>query len=268
MSLATQTPARRTALVTGASSGIGAAIAHNLAERHYDCVLTARRTDRLERLANEIEHTHGVSAYVVPCDLGDRAAAAKLIERVAQLGVTIDVLVNNAGFGVYGELVDQSEDRVLQMVELNVVSVTALTHHYIKDMAARRSGRVLQVASVGAYQPTPLYAAYSATKSYVLSFSVALNRELAGTGVSVTTVCPGLTATEFHEVAAHEKPRWMDLLTMTADDVAEIGIRAMLNGRSVVTTGFANKLLAVIVKLVPRSWATRGAEMSMRGGAA
>ena len=155
----------------------------------------------------------------------------------------------------------------MHMVELNVASVTTLTHHYVKGMASRRSGRVLQVASVAAYLPSPFYASYSATKSYVLSFSVALNRELAGTGVSVTTLCPGFTATEFHRVAAHEKPRWMDLVTMTADDVAEIGIRSMMHGRAVVTTGFVNKLVAVIVKLVPRGWATRGAEMSMRVGA-
>jgi short-subunit dehydrogenase len=267
MNLAIRTPAmRRTALVTGASSGIGAAIARRLAARQYDCVLTARRTDRLEKLVSEIEHVHRVSAKLVTCDLGERGGPATLIERVAELGVTVDVLVNNAGFGVYGKLVDQSEDRIARMVELNVLSVTSLTHHYVAQMASRGSGRVLQVASVGAYQPSPLYAVYSATKAYVLSFSEALNRELHGTGVSVTTVCPGLTATEFHEVAAHEKAKWMTLVTMTADDVAEIGVRSMLRGRAVVTTGFANKIMALIVKLLPRSWATRAAEMSMRRG--
>lgn len=259
---------RRTALVTGASSGIGEAIARRLAERHYDCVLTARRTDRLEKLAKEIEKAHGVSAKVVTSDLGERGGAAKLIEDVAGLGVSVDVLVNNAGFGVYGKLVDQPEPRVAQMIELNMVSLTALTHHYVKEMVLRKSGRVLQVASVGAYQPSPLYAVYSATKSYVLSFSEALNHELYGTGVSVTTMCPGLTATAFHEVAEHKKAKWMDLVTMTADDVALIGIRTMMKGRSVVTTGFANKLMALIVKLMPRSWATTMAQLSMRGGAA
>jgi uncharacterized protein len=258
-------PVRRpTALVTGASSGIGAAIAKKLARRSYDCVLTARRTDRLEKLANEIEKAHGVSAKVITSDLGAHGGAAKLIDSVAQLGVTVDVLVNNAGFGVYGNLVDQPEARVAEMVELNMVSLTTLTHHYVKEMVTRRSGRVLQVASIGAFQPSPLYAVYSATKSYVLSFSEALNHELYGTGASVTTVCPGLTDTEFHEVAAHKKPKWMSLITMSADDVAEIGIRSMMRGRSVVTTGFANKLTALIVKLLPRSWVTSMAHVTMR----
>jgi uncharacterized protein len=261
------TPEQRpTALITGASSGIGEAVARRLAARRYDCVLTARRTDRLETLARELEKGHGVTAKVITSDLGERDGAAALIEAVAGLGVSVDVLVNNAGFGVYGKLVDQAESRVMQMVELNMVSLTALTHHYVKTMVSRGKGRVLQVASVGAYQPTPLYAVYSATKSYVLSFSEALNHELYGTGVSVTTMSPGLTATEFHEVAVHKKPKWMNLVTMTADEVAEIGIRSMLRGRSVVTTGFMNKLMAVLVKLMPRSWATSMAELTMRGG--
>jgi len=190
-----------------------------------------------------------------------------LVESVRRLGVTVDVLVNNAGFGVYGTLVGQAEERVARMLELNVVSLTSLTHHYVKEMSLRRSGRILQVASIAAYQPCPLYAVYAATKSYVLNFSLALNRELHGTGVTVTTVCPGLTATEFHAVAAQKKTKWMDLLTMTADEVAEIAIRSMLGGRSVVTAGFLNKLVGVIVKLLPRRWATHLAEMSMRGDA-
>lgn len=269
MSLPTQASApRRTALITGASSGIGAALARKLAMRRYDCVLTARRTDRLEKLASELEHDYGVLASAIGADLADREGTAKLIERVEKLGVTVDILVNNAGFGVYGAFVDQADERIARMLELNLISLTSLTHHYVRNMVARRTGRVLQVASVGAYQPSPRYAVYSATKSYVLSFSQALNRELRGTGVTVTTVCPGLTATEFHEVAAHKKAKWMDLVTMTADEVAEIAVRSMLRGRSVVTAGFVNKLMAVVVKFLPRSWATNLAEMTMRGDSA
>jgi uncharacterized protein len=268
MSEGTQTRERRTALVTGASSGIGASIAKNLARRQYDCVLTARRADRLESLAREIEQAHGIRARVVTSDLGEHGGAHKLIASVAELGVNVDVLVNNAGFGVYGPFAEQSPERLAQMMELNMVAVTNLTHHYVTEMVGRRSGRVLQVASVGAYQPSPLYAVYSATKSYVMSFSEALNHELSGTGVSVSTMCPGLTATEFHDVAVHKKAKWMDLVTMTAEDVADIGIRSMLKGRSVVTTGFSNKVMALIVKLLPRSWATTMAGLSMRGGSA
>jgi uncharacterized protein len=255
---------RRTALITGASSGIGAAVARKMAARKHDCVLSARRTDRLETLAREIEAAHGVRAHVVPADLGERSGAEKLVQAVADLDVTVDVLVNNAGFGIYGKLVDTPAARVMQMVELNMVSVTTLTQHYAKEMVARKRGRILQVASIGAYQPSPLYAVYSATKSYVLAFSEAVNYELRGTGVSVTTMCPGLTATEFHEVAAHVKPKWMSMITMTADQVAEVGLRSMMKGRAVVTPGFANKLTALLVKLMPRSWATAMASRSMQ----
>ncbi len=258
---------RRTALITGASSGIGARIAHRLAARKHDCVLTARRKDRLDELAKKLEAEHGIRAQALASDLGERSGPDKLIEAVAALGVQVDVLVNNAGFGVYGRFIDQPLDRVMQMVELNLTSLTVLTHHYAKQMASRGGGRVLQVSSIGAYQPSPLYAVYSATKSYVLSFSEAVNYELRGTGVTVTTMCPGLTATEFHEVAAHKKPKWMNLVTMTADDVAEIGVRCMMRGRAVVTTGFMNKLMAFFVRLVPRSWATASAGLSMRSGA-
>jgi len=265
MSEGTETRGRRTALVTGASSGIGASIARSLARRQYDCVLTARRADRLETLAREIEQAHGVRAKVVPSDLGEHGGADKLIASVADLGVDVDVLVNNAGFGVYGPFAEQAPERLAQMMELNMVAVTSLTHHYVRQMVGRKSGRVLQVASVGAYQPSPLYAVYSATKSYVMSFSEALNHELHGTGVSVSTMCPGLTATEFDAVAGHKKPKWMRLITMTAEDVAEVGIRSMMKGRSVVTTGFINKINALIIKLMPRSWATTMAHLSMRG---
>jgi short-subunit dehydrogenase len=254
----------KTALITGASSGIGASIAKQLAAKKFHCILTARRTDRMETLAKQLEKDHGISAKVIASDLGERSGAEKLI---AAAGNDIDVLVNNAGFGVYGKFAEQPYDRVMQMVELNLVSLTTLTHHYVKQMVGKKEGRVLQISSIGAYQPSPLYAVYSATKSYVLSFSEAVNFELRGTGVSVTTMCPGVTATEFHEVAEHPKPGWMNNFTMTADDVAAIGIRAMEKGRAVVTPGFSNKLSAFFVKLIPRSWATAMAAMTMRSRA-
>ena len=257
----------RTALITGASSGIGAAIARNLAGRKYDCVLTARRTDRLQALASELEKAHGVRAHVIASDLGIPGGADRLAAAVAELGVAVDVLVNNAGFGVYGAFVDQPAERVSQMIELNLTSLTTLTRHYVKPMVERRRGRILQISSVGAYQPSPLYAVYSATKAYVLSFSEALDYELRGTGVTVTTVCPGLTATEFHEVADHVKPRWMNGLTMTADEVAALAVRATMNGRAVLTPGLPNKLTAFFVRLLPRSFVTAMAAMSMRSRA-
>ncbi|HEX7666123.1 MAG TPA: SDR family oxidoreductase, partial [Polyangiaceae bacterium] len=252
------------ALVTGASSGIGAALARRLAERKYDCVLSARRVDRLEALARELEEKHGVKAYVVAADLGTREGARTLLEKVGALGVTIDFVANNAGFGVYGPFATQSIERVHEMIELNMVSLTTITHHFVKEMIARKKGHILEVASIGAYQPSPLYAVYAATKAYVLSFSAAVNYELRDSGVSVTAVSPGLTATEFHDVAEHEKGWWMRFITMTADDVAVIAIRNALAGRSVVTTGLMNKLMAVMVKLIPRRISTAVAELTMR----
>jgi uncharacterized protein len=255
---------RQTALVTGASSGIGAAFARRLAARGTDLVLVARRTDRLEALAAELEKAHGASARVLTMDLGAHGGAEKLIDAVEALGAPVDLLVNNAGFGAYGRLVEIPIERVAQMIELNVTALTLLTHHFAKQMVARGGGRILQVSSIGAFQPSPLYAAYSATKSYVLSMSEAIHHELRGTGVSVTTICPGLTETEFHDVAHHVKPGWMRAVSMTADDVAEIGLRAADAGRAVVTPGLANKLTGLLVKLLPRSWATAVAASTMK----
>ncbi len=257
----------KTALITGASSGIGASLARQLAARKLDCVLTARRTDRLEALAKELQAAHGVRTLVVTSDLGTGSGPEKLIADVARAGFAVDVLINNAGFGVHGTFIEQPADRVRQMVELNLVSLTTLTQHYAKEMVSRGRGRILQVSSIGAFQPSPLYAVYSATKAYVLSFSEAVNYELKGTGVSITTVCPGLTATEFHEVAEHPKPKWMKVITMTADEVASASIAALDRGQAVLTPGLANKITALFPRLIPPRWATWAAAVRMRGSA-
>jgi uncharacterized protein len=254
-----------TALVTGASSGIGAAIAEVLAERKMDLVITARRGDRLEALRDALIQAHGVAVDIIPHDLCAPDGAEALYEKVKGLDREIGVLINNAGFGVYGNSWDQDHGRIKQMLELNVKSLTTLTHEYCAEMVTRGHGRILQVSSIGAYQPTPMYAVYSATKAYVLSMSQAMNRELRGTGVSITTLCPGLTESEFHEVAAHIKPKSMDWMTMSSRKVAEIGVKAMLKGKAVVTPGLVNKISAFMVKLIPRSAATWVAGRLMQG---
>jgi hypothetical protein len=249
---------RRLALVTGASSGIGSELARGLAERGWDVVITARREDRLRELGDELAAAHQAEIHVLGHDLGAPGGAEALHERVAALGRPLDALVNNAGFGTYGPAWETDTARTRMMLELNVAAVTVLTQLVVKEMVARRRGRVLQVSSLGAYQPSPFYAAYSATKAYVLSFSQALDWELrqAGSPVTVTTVCPGLTATEFHEAANHVKPQRLEPVTMSAREVALIAIDAMLAGKAVVTPGVANKLSAGVVKMIPRSWAT------------
>ena len=260
---------KQLAVVTGASSGIGADFARILAARGYDCVLTARRKDRLETLAAELEKDHGVSAIVIASDLGVAGSAAALHDAVGALGRPVTFLVNNAGFGLYGELVKHDAARLGQMMQLNMISLTELTHLFARDMVAQGEGRILQVASVGAFQPSPYYAVYSATKAFVRDFSQALSWELRGTGVTVTTICPGLTKTEFHEVAEHIKPGYMNAVMMSARDVAEIGIRAAERGRATVTPGIVNKLMELAIKWwTPRSVATAMAGLSMRSTAA
>lgn len=257
---------RPVALVTGASSGIGAAIAAALARRGYDLILTARREDRLRALAGELEEAHGVAAQVVAHDLGVPGGARALHARVAELGSPVELLVNNAGFGIYGHAWEQELVRVEAMLELNMTALTVLTQLFLPEMVARGRGRVLQVASIGAFQPSPLYAAYAATKAYVLNYSHAVNWELrqAGVDVRVTSLCPGLTRSEFHEVADHLKPPSVERLMMSAEAVAERGVKAALAGRAVVTPGWVNALGGFLVKLVPRSWATHTAGKMMQ----
>lgn len=254
------------ALVTGASSGIGAEIARTLAARKLDLVITARRQDRLEALAAELRGSHGVTVHVVPHDLGVTGGAQSLYDAVAALGVDVSVLVNNAGFGVYGNAWEADLGRTQMMLELNMTALTTLTQLYVADMTARGGGRVLQVASVGAFQPAPYYAAYAATKAYVLFYSQALDWELraAGVPVSVTSLCPGLTRSEFHQTAEHKVPGAMEMIKMSAADVAGSGVDAMFAARAVRTPGLMNVFNAWFIKVIPRSWATAIAGLLMR----
>jgi short-subunit dehydrogenase len=255
---------RELALITGASSGIGSEIARDLAARGHDLVLTARRIDRLLALKQELEASARVRVEVIGEDLGAPSGPAALIAKVEALARPVGVLVNNAGFGVHGDFLDNEAERVAQMVQLNLVALTTLTWHFGRAMRTRGRGRILQVASVAAYQPSPYYAAYAATKAYVLFLSEAVNQELHGSGVTVTTVCPGLTETEFHEVAAHPKTGPIAWTAMTARQVAAIGVRSALAGKAVVTPGLVNKLAGLMTKLVPRSLATWLAGLMMR----
>ena len=247
---------REVALITGASSGLGAEFARVLAARKYDLVVTARRKERLQSLKTELEAAHGVKVEIVAADLSLAAGVEALIAAVDALGRPVGVLINNAGFGLHGAFVEQEDARVMEMLQLDITSLTRLTHHYGRAMAARRRGRILQVSSVGAFQASPYYAAYSAAKAYVLLLSEGVHHELKGTGVTCTALCPGLTDTEFHEAANHPKTGIMTITTMSARAVATIGVNAMLRGRAVVITGFINKLNAFFIRLVPRRVAT------------
>jgi len=242
----------KTALITGASSGLGADFARQLAASGCDLILVARRADRLEELRAEICASHGVSVDCVTLDLVEPDAPQRLYDQLKGEARQVDVLVNNAGYGLFGELWAVPWDRIHRMLELDMVVLTQLTWLFVADMVARKSGFILLVASTGAFQPTPTYAAYAAAKSYVLSFGEALHRELRQTGVTCTVLCPGVTRTEFFDVAGQSLMPYQRLTMMDSADVARIGITAMLKGRSSVVAGWVNAAVALLTRLLPR----------------
>ena len=251
------------ALVTGASSGLGTDFAEILAERGANLVLVARRKDRLEELAQRLERERGVSTRVIAADLSDAGARQGLFDDLAASGTEIDVLVNNAGFGVYGPFIEADWPREDQMLQLNVVGLTHLTKLFLRGMVARNRGWILQVASIGAYQPSPMYGAYSATKAYVLSFGEALSFELRDTNVKVSVLSPGVTKTEFLAVSG-QKPNFYQRMSMaTSRSVAEAGIRAMLRGKPSHVPGLMNQLPIQMLRLTPRRMQARVASMLM-----
>jgi short-subunit dehydrogenase len=245
---------RPLALVTGASSGIGADLARELARHGHDLVLTARRAPQLEALAAELRAL-GAAATVMTKDLSVPGAARELAAAVESAGMTIDVLVNNAGFGDVGAFVHEDPDRVDAMLQLNVAALTALTRAILPGMVARKRGRIMFVASTAAFQPGPNMATYCATKAYVLSLGEAIARELRGTGVTLTTLCPGATVTGFAaESGAESLPLFTSQLVpkMTAAEVARAGYDAMMRGKPVLVTGFVNKVVAFSGPVFPR----------------
>ncbi len=254
----------RTALVTGASGGLGSDFARELAARGADLVLVARREDRLASLARELEVRHEVAAAHVALDLAARDAPARLVQRLAAEGRTIDVLVNNAGFGLHGRFLDIDWEREREMLDLDIVTLVHLTKLVVPGMVERRFGRVLHLASIGAYAPTPTYATYSAAKSFVLSFGEALHHELRGTGVTSTVLAPGITATDFLRVSGQSPTRYQRAVMMESGEVARIGIDHMLRGTPSVVSGRINSAFAWSNRLLPRRVTTAVAARLMR----
>lgn len=246
---------RPLALVTGASSGIGADLARELVRHGHDVVLTARRAPELEALAAELRG-FGVVATVMPKDLSIPGAARELAREIEARAMRIDVLINNAGFGDAGPFVHEDPDRIDAMLQLNVAALTALTRAFLPAMVARRHGRVMLVSSTAAFQPGPNMAAYCASKAYVLSLGEALARELRGTGVTLTTLCPGATHSGFAaESGAESLPLFSSRLVpkMSAASVARAGYDAMMRGKPVLVTGVVNKLVAFSGRVFPRA---------------
>lgn len=255
--MAPDRPTSRLAVVTGASYGIGLEIAERLSRDGHDLVLAARSADRLEEVATRLRGAHGRVVHVVVLDGSEPDAADRLAARLDGIG-EVEVLVNNAGFGALGPFAEQDADLVDSMIRLNVSFLVRLTRRCLDGMRARGRGRILNVASTAAFQPGPFMAVYYATKAFVLSFSEALDEELRGSGVTVTTLCPGPTTTEFQARAGMEHTSMFEgPLVMDAKRVANLGVDAMQRGRRLKIAGVLNSLLAFSTRLAPRRLATR-----------
>lgn len=246
----------RTCLVTGASSGIGVELATLLAQRGHGVTLVARREERLKTLAAELADAHGVRAEHIAVDLTDEGARSGLVEEMAARGLTVDVLVNNAGLSTTGAVATADVAAELRMIRTDVEAVVHLCTALVPGMVERGRGAVLNVASVAAFQPLPGQAGYGGSKAFVLSYSRAMGQELAGTGVTVTALCPGPVETEFavtagfdEEEAGKSLPR---IMWLSAHDVAAAGIAGLERGRDVVVPGIANRVAAGFAQLVPR----------------
>lgn len=255
-------PSRRTwrvAMVTGASSGIGAALARELGKGGSNLVLVARRQERLQALAEELTRRYGVQAETVRCDLSVAEDRGQLARRLAE--APPDLLVHNAGFGLHGAFADLPAHRQLEMIDVNVRAVVELTHAALQGMRARGSGALLLVASAGAFQPLPYLAVYGATKAFLLHFGESLFAELRGTGVQVTTVCPGAVDTEFFDVAGQgARTPFM----RKAEDVAKDALRALERGAMTSVPGVWPALMVGAGRLIPRRWVVEAAARMLR----
>ena len=239
---------KKVALITGASAGLGVEFARQLSKRGHRLVLAARRKDRLDALAKELGN-----ARAVAIDLSKANAAAKLMADLEAAGEQVEILVNNAGFGLIGRFAERDPKRERQMIDLNVGALTDLCRAVAPGMIKRKSGAILNVASTAAFQPGPKMAVYFATKAFVLSFTEALHEELMPHGVKVTCLCPGPTRTEFGEVAGFGGNGAFDKMAMEAGEVVEAGLKGMDRNRAVIVPGLVNKIGAISTRFAPRS---------------
>jgi short-subunit dehydrogenase len=252
------------ALITGASAGIGVALADELAAGGTHLVLTARRLDRLQEVAEGLRKKHGIQTHVVSADLARREAPPEIYAFTKEQGLRIDLLINNAGFGQYGEVPQVQTQRLLDMVEVNCTAVVHLTRLFLPEMVARRSGDILILASTAAFQAVPYISTYAATKAFDLFFAEGLAEEMKPHGIRVCALCPGSTESEFHTVAGQEA--FTAHNQEPADKVARTGLQALAAGKSYVISGLGNYLGAHSQRLVPRRLVTRVAANMFRPG--
>lgn len=245
---------RRTALITGASAGIGQAFARVFAERGFDLAVVARREDRLRTLARELEQQHGVRVHVLTLDLAHPDASKRICDQLAAAGLTVDALVNNAGFAVPGSFIRSDWPRHAEFLQVMLVAVTELTHRVLPSMLERGYGRIINVASLAGLLPGVAgHTLYAATKAFLIRFSESLSTEVTQHGVHVTAVCPGFTFSEFHDVSGtrHIVNQMPSFMWMDADTVARQGFDAVMAGRPVQVTGRVNTAIAALGRLLP-----------------
>jgi short-subunit dehydrogenase len=257
----------KTALITGASYGIGAAFARELAARKTNLILVARSEDKLQQLATELEERHGIKAEAIAQDLTEPAAGTKLFESVAQKGLTVDLLVNNAGFGDYGTFGDRDLQRQLDMVQLNITVLVELTHLFLNQMRERRSGSIINVSSIGGFQPMPYMSVYAASKAFVLNFTEALRAENQNTGVTLQALCPGPTESNFFENAKF--PQSVDATSSqnyaSSEEVVRDSLDALDKNQSNVVTGsFINQVIVNLPRFLPREMLVNTIEKQFR----
>jgi short-subunit dehydrogenase len=245
-----------TALITGASSGIGESFAYALARQHYDLVLVARREDRLKAVAAKAREIGAAHTEIVAADLSRGGAPNEVQARLAAVPIQVDFLINNAGFGTNGRFDRLPIAREIEEIELNVTALVALTRLFLPPMVERRNGTIINVASTAAFQPIPYMATYAATKAFVLSFTEAIASETAGTGVRIMALCPGPVHTEFQAVAKNENALMPSFVYMDADTVVSQALAAAARGRRVRINGTLNSAAAVAARLFPRSLVT------------
>jgi short-subunit dehydrogenase len=242
-----------TALVTGASSGIGFEFAKILASKGVDLVLVARSREKMEALAQELIQKHKIKVHVFATDLSQAGAAEKVFKYCEDQSIVVDYLINNAGFGTFGMFQDSNWEKIESMIQVNILALTQLTHLFLPEMLQRKSGKIMNVASTAAFQPGPTMAVYYATKAYVLHFSEAIANEIENSGVTITALCPGPTQSEFQAVADLQESKMVKGRKLVSSaEVAAFGIEAMMKGKTVVIQGFVNAVFANLVRFIPR----------------
>ena len=255
---------RKTVLITGASSGLGVEFAKIHAAKGDNLVLVARGKDKMNLLKTEIEKRFDISVYVIGRDLSEPSAPKTIFNELKTQKIHIDYLINNAGFGDFGLFAQSNWEKQVQMINLNITALAYLTRLFLPGMIKNKSGRILNIASTAAFQPGPTMSVYFATKAFVLSFSEALANELKGTGVTVTALCPGATATGFKSTASLDNSALFKGKVANSKSVAEFGYKAMMKGKSVVIHGFINKIMASSVRFAPRNIVTIIARMKLK----